>query len=400
MRVLFTFAGGRGHYAPTVPLAHALRRRGHQLAYACQEQLVDDLRASGWETFATGGRTMLAPGQRRPLVAADRAAEQRVTREVYAGVIARERAQRLADLIADWRPDVVIRDEMDFGAAVAAEQADLPHAAVTVIAAGGFVSSAGVQSPLDALRREQGLPPDPGLEMLDRYLTIVPVPPSFRDPADPLPVTAHHIRPDEDDASEGPSSAYDGAARWLQQQAEPIVYFTLGTVFHQESGDLFARVTAAIGSLPVSLLVTVGHELDPAELGPQPSHVRIDNFVPQQLTLGACDAVVSHGGSGTVVASLARGLPLVLLPMGADQPWNAARCEALGVGRTLDPVGCQASDIAEAVSDVLEHSAYRDNAARLAEEVRRSPSPSFAAELVEQLAATKSPVVVDEAGSG
>ena len=48
--------------------------------------------------------------------------------------------------------------------------------------------------------------------------------------------------------------------------------------------------------------------------------------------------VVSHGGSGSVVGALAHGLPMVLLPLGADQPQNARRCAELGVARVLDAV--------------------------------------------------------------
>jgi hypothetical protein len=69
----------------------------------------------------------------------------------------------LRELAADWQPDVVVRDEMDFGAAVAAEASGLPHAAVTVVAAGGFAGRTVVGGPLDALRSEHGLAPDAGM---------------------------------------------------------------------------------------------------------------------------------------------------------------------------------------------------------------------------------------------
>lgn len=116
------------------------------------------------------------------------------------------------------------------------------------------------------------------------------------------------------------------------------VYFTLGTVFHLESGDLFARVLAGLRELPVNLVVTVGRELDPNEFGPQPANVHLERYIPQSLLLPHCDLVVSHGGSGTLIGALSHGLPSVMLPMGADQPLNAARCEALGLGRSLDAV--------------------------------------------------------------
>ena len=79
------------------------------------------------------------------------------------------------------------------------------------------------------------------------------------------------------------------------------------------------RVLAGLRELDVDVLVTVGRELGPAELGSQPVHSRIARFRPLTQALPGRDLVVSHAGSGTVAATLALGLPSVLLPLGADQ---------------------------------------------------------------------------------
>ncbi len=161
---------------------------------------------------------------------------------------------------------------------------------------------------------------------------------------------------------------------------------TLGTVFAQESGDLFGRLLAAVQDLPVEVLITVGRALDPAELGPPPGNVRVERFVPLPQVLRRCVAVVTHGGSGTVVAAVSAGVPCVLLPMGADQPLNADRCVALGVGRALDAVTATSDEIREALHAVLHEPAYRHAAARLRAEVAALPGPEHAAELLERLA--------------
>ena len=369
MRFLCTFAGGAGHLDPTLPVARALRERGHEVAYACQADLVPHVERAGFPAHDTGGATVLAASVRRPLVPVDRAAERDVVRRAYAGGIARERAARVRELADAWQPDVVVRDEMDFGSAVAAEALGLAHAAVTVIAAGGFVRPELVGAALDGLRSEHGLPPDAG--MLHRHLTVVPVPPGFRDPLDPLPGRTVHVRP----------------AGWTaQRRREPLVLVTLGTVFAQESGDLFPRLLAAVRDLPVDVLVTVGPALDPAELGPQPPHVRVERHVPVAQVLPRCSAVVSHGGSGTVVAALAAGVPCVLLPLGADQPWNADRCVALGVGRALDAVTATPDDVREALQAVLQEPSYRVAAEALRAEVAALPGPERAARELERLA--------------
>jgi UDP:flavonoid glycosyltransferase YjiC (YdhE family) len=60
--------------------------------------------------------------------------------------------------------------------------------------------------------------------------------------------------------------------------------------------------------------------------------------------------VVSHAGSGSLIGALAHGLPSLLIPMGADQPLNAARCQALGAAHVLDAVTLTSASAREAVS--------------------------------------------------
>lgn len=388
MRFLFTFTGGSGHFLPTLSIARALRQRGHDIAYACQEGMVERVAAEGLTAFPTGGRTLLDPSERRPLVQLDRAAEERVLHN-FARRHARERTPRILDVAGSWQPDVIVRDEMDFGAAVAAESLGLPHASVVVLAAGGMLRGDLVADPLTALRADFGLGADPNVEMLHRYLTLVPVPPSYRDPRDILPSTAHHIRPAVLDTYPGdPSRVGTVAAR----RGRPLVYFTLGTIFHQESGDLFGRVLAGLAGLPIDVIVTVGHEIDPRELGEQPAHVRVERFLSMEELLPRCDAVVSHAGSGSVIASLAFGLPSVLLPMGADQPFNGDRCSELGVGRVLDALESTPEEIGAAVVEVLSERSYREAARRMQAEIVALPGPELATKLLERLAYERAPL--------
>src|SRR4029453_1930988 len=89
---------------------------------------------------------------------------------------------------------IVVCDEVDFGVVVAAERLGLPYASVQSTASGSVVPTGVVAEQANQLRVEHGLPPDPGLEMLRRYLVLVPFPPSLRDPGCPLPPTAHELR--------------------------------------------------------------------------------------------------------------------------------------------------------------------------------------------------------------
>jgi MGT family glycosyltransferase len=214
----------------------------------------------------------------------------------------------------------------------------------------------------DRLRADHGLPPDPGGVALGGTVALVPAPRSFRDPSRGWGSSRHAVRP----------PILDEVVRHPPGD-RPFVYATLGTVFNVESGDLLARLADALGRLDADALLTIGPGIDPAELGDVAPNVRVAPFVPQRDVLGRCDAVVCHGGSGTLVAALSLGVPVVVLPMGADQPDNADRCEELGVGASLDPVTADAAEIARAVAAVLGDPGVRDAASRLADEAAAQP---------------------------
>lgn len=322
--------------------------------------------------------------RRIPLRRISAAREDAVLRDGYAGWMAWERAAALLPVCDRWRPDVVLHDEVDFGTAVAAERLGIAHATVLVMAAGSFVRPAVVGAPLHELRAAHGLPPDPELAMLHRDLVLSPFPPGFRHPSAPLNAFAHPFQPWTVPLVASARSV--GAPPWASRPGVPTVYVTLGTVFNTESGDLFSRVVEGVRALPVQVVVTVGRGIDPSELGPQPGHVHVARYLPQSLVLPHCDVVVSHGGSGSVAGALAHGVPMVCLPMGADQPDNAARCEDLGLGRVLDPVTATPATVRQAVAEVIAEPGPRQVAQRLRAQWTALPGPAHAVRLLEQLA--------------
>ena len=378
MRALFSFAGGTGHFLPLVAFAQALERRGHLVAVTGQAAMQDVVTGRGFRFFDSGGSTLAADDVRRPLQPVDLAHEERVIASTYAGSVARERAARLMGLIAELQPALIVHDEVDFGAVIAAEASGLPHVGVVVLAAGGLLRTDLVAAPLDALRAEHGLAADPGLLALHRHLTLVPVPPTFRDPAHPLPETARHCQPAELGAM-APEGSED-VLRWLDRHPDrPTIYLTLGTVFPQESGDLFNRALAGLAGINANIVVTTGGQLTRSELGPQPDNVWLAPFIPQHLVLPRADLVVSHAGSGSVIGALAFGVPLLLLPLGADQPLNAARCVDLGVGRVLDPLASAAMQIRGAAVGLLASPQHRAAAAKMSDEIADLPPADIAA---------------------
>jgi UDP:flavonoid glycosyltransferase YjiC (YdhE family) len=71
------------------------------------------------------------------------------------------------------------------------------------------------------------------------------------------------------------------------------------------------------------------------DLGPAPPHVGIVERAPQLEILRRASLMITHGGLGSVKECAALGVPMLVFPLKDDQPGNAARVEARGLGRVL-----------------------------------------------------------------
>ncbi len=376
MRILFTFIGGYGHFQPLISVARAAEAAGHTVAVAGSGKIQDVIVDAGFTAFGTSeprpqGEAIPQPAPERPQPW-DPEQEAANFRDGFAERGARRHAAALLEIGREWRPDLVVRDEVDFGSAIAAERYGVPCVTVLVLASGGLLRKELVADALNVLRAEHGLPPDPDLHMLDRDLVLSPVPVSLRNPGFPLPTTAFEFR--QPAAPDHPASD------------PPTVYFTLGTVAHSDSAYVLPRVLEGLTHVAANVVVTVGKRVDPSSFGPMPAHVRIERFVPQEELLSVSDLVVSHGGSGSVLGTLAHGLPSVLIPMGADQHYNAGRCADLGTAVVLDAATVAPDEVRRTVSQVLADDSYRRAAERIQADIAALPGPEETVPLLERLA--------------
>ena len=384
MRILCTCVPGFGHFHPMVPVAMALEAAGHEVAFATEDRFCRRVTRAGFRAFPAG----LGPGKvlERALAlpgAAGLGPEDawRFGAQMFAGIAAPAKAPDLLRIIQDWGPSLVITDATDFAGPVAAAAAGLPCAAHSLgprFPLEFYRSSDGLLVPL---WQDQGLAPRPLGGMFDEaYLDICP--PSLQSAG----VTAsggitHPLRPVPFDAVAG-----EALPGWIDDLApQPTVYVTLGTLDNDAPG-VFEAVLDGLRDEPMNVIVTIGPNRDPAELGRQPTNVRIERYVPQSLLLPHCDAVVAHGGSGTTLAALAHGQPLLVLPQGANQFWNADRCATLGVGIRLLPDEVGPASVRQAVRALLDQPGYRAGAGALAAEIGGMPGPEEAVPLLEALA--------------
>jgi UDP:flavonoid glycosyltransferase YjiC (YdhE family) len=163
---------------------------------------------------------------------------------------------------------------------------------------------------------------------------------------------------------------------------------SLGTAPLFNQPEKFAPLLAGLADLDLDVIVTVSNLNDPAALGDPRANVHVERWLPLAPLLPRCDAVLCHAGTGTTLAALAAGLPLVLVPQGADQFDNARACERAGAARVLTPDQTTATAVHHAVAAVLDcGSTERTAALRLADEIAAMPSAADVAEDLESLTA-------------
>lgn len=393
MRILFTMVQLSGHFHPLVPVARAAEAAGHEVAFACAASFVPTVERAGFRAFPAGfdnrGRASpeLFPGYFAMLAAG----RSLVLSDIFIGVYSTAMVPDLVAIARAWRPDLVVRDTNEYGGCVAAEVLGLPHASVrTASPSAQYGTRLLLVEALDRLRRLNDLPPDPDAAMPFRYLHLAAEPPRFRPAGSPVAPTAHLVRPVNFEAGD------EALPPWVAGLPDrPTVYATLGTVFGRlpVGRAVFPTMLAALHDEPVNVILTVGRDVDPADFGPQPENVHIERYIPQSALLPHCDLVVHQGGFSTVTGALNAGLPMVAIPLGADQPFNAACCAALGVGTVIEAGERNAEAIRAAVREVMRNPSYQRNAEGLRDEMAALPGPEHAVALLERLAAEYQPIV-------
>jgi MGT family glycosyltransferase len=164
---------------------------------------------------------------------------------------------------------------------------------------------------------------------------------------------------------------------------DPLVLVGMSSTF-MDHADVLQRAATALGDLPVRGLVTTGPAV-PAGSIDAPANVTVVERAPHSEVLRHASAVVTHAGHGTVIKSLAAGVPVVAVPLGRDQLDNAARVAHHGAGLRLKP-RASSEAIATAVKRVLDEPSFRASAERLAAAIAAETAEDRAADEFEKLA--------------
>ena len=375
----FTFVtwDGGGNLPPAIGIAQELIARGNEvrfLGYLPQRAAIE-ARGLAFSALPRSGNFDLygerAPEQRLPAI----------IRNVWA---CPEHLKDVPDALAAHPADVLVVDFLMQGALAQARRTDIPVAVLAHSSVAGLVPPP--DSPMGSARLAAanefratiGLP---RMERLndgwDGLPTIVTTIPELDAAADGAPKTVHYVGPVAERTAQ---STWDPP--WAPNDGRPLVMASFSTTRLWDPASRIRNTLAALADEPVRVLLIAGGNSLPPEL---PNNATVRPFVPHGDVLPSVSVMVTHCGHGTVTASLAHGVPIAGLPYpAADQPFLAARIQALGAGVAMDGESSPAV-IKGAARDLLDRPSFREAAARLAQAIRVAPGAAGAADVLEQL---------------
>ncbi|HEY6800325.1 MAG TPA: macrolide family glycosyltransferase [Agromyces sp.] len=366
-RIAFLNIGMHGRVNPTLPIAAELVRRGHTVSYHTSPAFSDEIAATGASPLVYAESDHPLPDPPVPITLL----------EGLAGTALRVLPTVLAEL-RDIRPDLIVHDSACVWGAVAARELGVPavssfttfafnrrvpsptraswrllaEAATRPASLAGYLRSRGELSRrFDA----RGLPLF-DLGNVRQALNLVYTSRAFQPHVESFDASYRFVGPSLGARPIDPSFA-------AERLTGPVMYASLGTVFNADP-RLLRSFATALAPLGGTVVLATG-QTDPAALGPLPANVLARRFVPQLEVLAHAALFVTHGGMNSVNEAMDAGVPMLVIPQGAEQPMVARRVVELGAGLALHTQDATEIAVRAAARRLLDEPRFREAAAVL-----------------------------------
>jgi MGT family glycosyltransferase len=396
MRFLVAAFGDPGHVFPAISLGRALAGRGHEVTIETWEERRTAVEGAGLGFAAAEEYRMFPPPDP----------------DSAEGAHAAEAARALLPLLEEMQPHVVVSDILTLAPSLAAEKARVPLATLIphiypVVEPGLPFFSVGLQPPRTpwgrAVWRTGQRALNIGLEHGRRDLN------TQRARLDLPPVQHFHGGISRELALVGTFPQLEYRRRWsaevkvtgpmtfevphpdieLPPGEEPLVLVAPSTA-HDSDNHLVRTALEALSDEPVRLVATTNRVAPQTPIEVPANAILVDWLSYSQL-MPAASLVISHGGHGTVARALGAGTPVLICPFIGDMSETAMRVAWAKCGLSLPWRLCRPAPLRWAARRLLEDASFADRAAELARWAEENDGAERGAELIEQLARTRTP---------
>jgi MGT family glycosyltransferase len=427
-RFLFATMAVPGHVAPIAPVVRTLVERGHEVTWYTSEFFADKVRATG-ASFAPI-RSTLDFGDSD----FDRHFPERVKYQglrqvvfdfehIFVGSV-EGYVTDLRELIETLHPAALVTDPAVAAGPILSMVDGVPTAIINVSVLAledpaippfgtglppGLTLAGRMRTKLAyllvdhvifrrvnrAFRRickKHGWPTFPFRPFATRWLYLQPSVEAFEYPRASLPPQLHYIGP----LLPGRTPDQQLPSWWADLKAAkaagiPVVLVTQGTI----ATDPTELISPTLRALEFEDLFLVAAGVEPSGPESLPPNARAAAFIPFVPLMPMIDAYVTNGGFGGVVIALANGVPIVSAGTTEDKAEVGGRIAHTGVGINLKTSRPTEDQIRKAVFSVLRDPQYRERARAIQQDFATHDAPLEAAQLIEQLGATQTPVIRD-----
>ncbi|MFI5490175.1 macrolide family glycosyltransferase [Micromonospora echinaurantiaca] len=387
-----------GHVNPTLPVVAELVSRGHSVTYHAPPGYAEQIAATGARVLSYSGDDVPLSGPPTPVTVMEQLARTAV--RVLPAVLADLRGAR---------PDLIVHDSLCPWGPVAARELDVPAASSFTT----FAFNRQVPSPTRAswelLAAAAARPRPVGgylrsrWELRRRYdtaaLPLVDLA-NIRQPLN-LVYTSRAFHPGADSFDQsyrfvGPSVGARpvDSSFPLDRLRDPVLYASLGTVFKADP-QLLRNLATALAPLGGTVVISTG-QTDPDALGTLPANVIAHRSVPQPEVLARAALFITHGGVNSVNEALYAGVPMLVVPQGADQSLVASRVVELDAGLSVRTEDVNAEVVRALAQRLLDEPRFRAAADTLRAAQRAAGGYSRAADELERYAQRAGQVAVDQ----
>lgn len=431
LRFLIHTFSATGHVLPVQAVAQELVRRGHDVVWVTAPAQQPRVAASGARFMPAARCAAVDARMEAPAWAGntlDEAADV-----LFAGRLEAQVADLRAALLAlkkeeatttGWRPDYVLNDAMPQGVAALAELGEIPfpyatlgvvplyipdvdpdpdpagssrspvaHPARSVL--GKLLSTPWLALPVVSPQRARlGLPPlgvrdafaySPALHIQAscpslEHCAAGPEPALF--PGATVQPRVHFVGPLVSRPIATTTDSSPGLPVWWDEMCAHgcVVGITQGTYAVDPTALIFPAIRALRDDEKILMVVVHRRaeelltEFDGGSDGSDGSgtpleNVRVAPWIPYDLLLPRCRALVTNGGYGSVTQALSHGVPLVCAGASEDKQDTAARVVAVGAGLDLETDRPSVEQVREAVSLVISRPSYREKAVAIGKEL-------------------------------